>query len=90
MRLPTSSQLKILAASILVYDEWATSTPKEAARLGIVPNDNAEELVNTRSGASGYKRQGLKVLKGQELDMEKAPVDILRKCEVRFRFCIFS
>jgi hypothetical protein len=70
----------MLAALILIYDEWATSTPKEAARLGIIPNDNAEELVNTRFGASGYKWQGLKVLKSQELDMETtAPMEILEK-----------
>jgi NCS1 family nucleobase:cation symporter-1 len=64
------------------YDEWATFTPKEAARLGVIPNDNAEELVNTRFGASGYERQGPKVLKGQELDTEKAaPVEISEKAK---------
>ncbi|KAL8406318.1 hypothetical protein RB596_004967 [Gaeumannomyces avenae] len=38
------------------YDDWATFTPKEAARLGIVPNENAEELVHTRLGQSGYDK----------------------------------
>lgn len=64
------------------YDEWATFTPKEAARLGVIPNDNAEELVNTRFGASGYEPQGPKVLKGQQLDMETAaPVEISEKAK---------
>ncbi|EJT75911.1 hypothetical protein, variant [Gaeumannomyces tritici R3-111a-1] len=48
------------------YDDWATFTPKEAARLGIVPNENAEELVHTRLGQSGYdksRRQAVAVNK---------------------------
>ncbi|OSS44454.1 hypothetical protein B5807_10891 [Epicoccum nigrum] len=70
------------AGSFDAYDEWATFTPKEAARLGIIPNDKAEELVNTRFGASGYERQGPKVLKGHELDMETAvPVEISEKAK---------
>ncbi|KAL8289206.1 hypothetical protein RB597_001011 [Gaeumannomyces tritici] len=48
------------------YDDWATFTPKEAARLGVVPNENAEELVHTRLGQSGYdksRRQAVAVNK---------------------------
>ncbi|KAG9200810.1 hypothetical protein G6514_006666 [Epicoccum nigrum] len=70
------------AGNFDAYDEWATFTPKEAARLGIIPNDKAEELVNTRFGASGYERQGPKLLKGHELDMETAvPVEISEKAK---------
>ncbi|VUC20526.1 unnamed protein product [Clonostachys rosea] len=36
------------------YDDWATFTPGEAAKLQIIPNDNAEELPHIRLGASGY------------------------------------
>lgn len=39
------------------YDDWATFTSEEAAKLGIVSNDNAEELVKTRWGASGYQKR---------------------------------
>jgi NCS1 family nucleobase:cation symporter-1 len=59
------------------YDDWATFSPKEAARLGVVPNDNAEELVHSRLGASGYERRAAKSLKEQELERElPAPVEI--------------
>jgi NCS1 family nucleobase:cation symporter-1 len=62
------------------YDEWATFTPKEAAKIGVIPNDNAEELVNTRFGSSGYERHGPKVLKGQELENDTpAPVELSEK-----------
>ncbi|CAH0023613.1 unnamed protein product [Clonostachys rhizophaga] len=36
------------------YDDWATFTLGEAAKLNIIPNDNAEELPHIRLGASGY------------------------------------
>ena len=52
------------------YDNWATFTTKEAARIGVIPNDNAEELVNTRFGASGYEYREPKVLTGKELETE--------------------
>ena len=52
------------------YDNWATFTTKEAARIGVIPNDNAEELVNTRFGASGYEHREPKVLTGKELETE--------------------
>lgn len=39
------------------YDDWATFSPKEANRLGVIQNDNAEELVHTRFGASGYRNR---------------------------------
>jgi hypothetical protein len=51
------------------YDDWATLLPKEATRLGVVPNDRAEELVNTRFGASGYERHATNTTE-QELEAE--------------------
>jgi NCS1 family nucleobase:cation symporter-1 len=64
------------------YDEWATFTPKEAAKIGVIPNDNAEELVNTRFGSSGYERHGPKVLKAQELENDTpAPVELSEKAK---------
>lgn len=64
------------------YEEWTTSTLKEGAKLSVIPNNNAERLVNTRFSASGYERQGPRVLKDQELDMQTAaPVEISEKAE---------
>lgn len=38
------------------YDDWGTFTVAEAEKLGIVPNDHAEELAKDRGiGQSGYK-----------------------------------
>lgn len=37
------------------YDSWATFTPQEAQKLGIVPNENAEEFTKVGFGASGYR-----------------------------------
>jgi hypothetical protein len=51
------------------YDDRATFLPKEAARLGVVSSDRAEELVNTRFGASGYERHATNTTE-QELDAE--------------------
>ena len=39
------------------YDDWATFTPQEAAKLGVVPHENAEELAHHSFGASGYRRR---------------------------------
>jgi hypothetical protein len=57
------------------YDNWATFSPEEAARIGVVPNDYAEQLFDTRFGASGYechptraKEPGLEV--GRPLPVE--------------------
>ncbi|KAF2033120.1 hypothetical protein EK21DRAFT_86555 [Setomelanomma holmii] len=59
------------------YDDWATFSPKEAAKLGIVPNDNAEGLASTRLGASGYKRRAPRSDKEQGLDVEMPiPVEV--------------
>jgi NCS1 family nucleobase:cation symporter-1 len=57
------------------YDEWATFSPKEAARIGVVPNDNAEELVHTRLGASGYEHRTPGAHKDGEVD-EEMPVPV--------------
>lgn len=43
-----------------VYDDWSTFTPKEAEKLGVLPHENAEELVHVRFGSSGYERRGPK------------------------------
>lgn len=43
------------------YDNWATFTPKEAAKLGVVPNDVAEEFKDIGFGESGYKRRSTTV-----------------------------
>jgi hypothetical protein len=51
------------------YDDWATFSQREATRLGVVPNDRAEELVNTRFGASGYERHATNTTE-QELEAE--------------------
>ncbi|KAH7024449.1 uracil permease [Microdochium trichocladiopsis] len=40
------------------YDDWATFTPAEAARLGVVPHVDAEEVARTGFGASGYSKRG--------------------------------
>ncbi|KAF4971310.1 hypothetical protein FSARC_1829 [Fusarium sarcochroum] len=55
------------------YDDWATFTPKEAARLNIIPHENAEELAATRWGASGYQRHHAPIEGEKEkgLDEEK-------------------
>ena len=39
------------------YDDWATFTPREAERLGVVQNDNAEELQEVKFGRSGYRQR---------------------------------
>lgn len=66
------------------YDDWATFTPKEAARLGIVPNENAEELVHTGLGQSGYGKSRGQAVEIKEMHMVAAetvsvPVDVLEK-----------
>ena len=45
-----------------------------------------EELVNSRFGALGYDRQGLKVSKSHELDMESALVEIAKKKRNEVRY----
>lgn len=52
------------------YDDWATFTPKEAAKLGIVPHENAEELVENRMGASGYRHRAPLTDKERSLETE--------------------
>jgi NCS1 family nucleobase:cation symporter-1 len=67
------------------YDDWATFTQKEAAKLGIVPNENAEELTINRFGRSGYQKNEGPAQK--EIDLEAdgvevvppAPIDAERK-----------
>ncbi|KAJ3546190.1 hypothetical protein NM208_g2119 [Fusarium decemcellulare] len=52
------------------YDDWATFTPKEAAKLGVVPHENAEELASNRMGASGYRRRQPQSDKERELESQ--------------------
>lgn len=60
------------------YDNWATFSPKEAGRIGVIPNGDAEELFSTRFGASGYERRAPKSGTGQDLESEMpVPVDIM-------------
>lgn len=56
------------------YDDWATFTPKEAAKLGIVPHDDAEELVDTGFGSSGYRRRAPQTRKEKDLEAEVVAV----------------
>lgn len=59
------------------YDDWATFSPKEAAKLGVVSNDNAEELTQNRFGASGYAPRSSKTQKEEDLEAEMPiPVEI--------------
>lgn len=48
------------------YDTWSTFTPDEAAKLGVVPNENAEELVRAGFGASGYESRSPKPYEDQK------------------------
>lgn len=57
------------------YDNWGTFSPEEAAKLGVVPNDNAEDLVSTSFGASGYQKRSPRAGKEQILEAE-APVEV--------------
>lgn len=57
-----------------IYDNWATFTPKEAERLGIVPHENAEELPHIPFGSSGYKRRGPKTT-DKALDVKATAVE---------------
>jgi hypothetical protein len=38
----------------MLLNNWSTFTLKEATKLGIVANENAEELTINRFGKSGY------------------------------------
>ncbi|SPO05583.1 related to uracil permease [Cephalotrichum gorgonifer] len=62
------------------YDDWATFTPKEAQKLGIMPHQDAEELAHIGFGASGYRRrapqiQGVKELELGEAETEGMPTE---------------
>jgi hypothetical protein len=50
------------------YDNWATFTPDEAGKLGIVPHADAEELADIRLGASGYRNRASKTQSEKELE----------------------
>jgi NCS1 family nucleobase:cation symporter-1 len=53
------------------YDDWATFTPKEAERLGVVPSEDAEEFQESRFGRSGFaKRDGPSAVAEKERELE--------------------
>lgn len=52
------------------YDDWATFTAKEAAKLRIIPHDDAEELPESSMGASGYRRHAPQTFKHGDLESE--------------------
>lgn len=54
------------------YDDWATFTPKEAMKLGIMPSEHAEDFTDNRFGRSGY--QAKTPLKGKEADVDAEAV----------------
>lgn len=60
------------------YDDWATFTPKEADRIGVVPNVNAEELSVNVFGKSGFhdlRKTGAQQSQ-KEMDLEADAVDV--------------
>lgn len=54
------------------YDDWATFTPEEAIKLGVVPSENAEEFALNRFGRSGYRHDAS--LAQKEMDMNVADI----------------
>lgn len=51
-----------------LYDDWATFTPEEAAKLGVVPHEDAEQLASIGFGSSGYKRRAPHIDKEKRLE----------------------
>ncbi|KAH7305499.1 uracil permease [Stachybotrys elegans] len=57
------------------FDNWATFSPAEAAKLGITPHPDAEDVINNKFGASGYRRRTPASGKGEDLEGE--PVEVI-------------
>lgn len=55
-----------------LYDDWATFTSNEAAKLGVLPHENADELVSIGFGSSGYKHRAPLAGKEKKLKEECA------------------
>lgn len=58
------------AGEFNTYDDWATFSPQEAAKLGIVPHDEAEEFQDVKFGASGYSKRNPVALKEKDIEGE--------------------
>jgi nucleobase:cation symporter-1, NCS1 family len=61
------------------FDNWATFSPAEAAKLGITPHPDAEDIVSNKFGSSGYKRRAptsekMGDLEGEPLEVVEAPI----------------
>lgn len=53
------------------YDDWATFTPIEAERLGVVPSEDAEDFQESKFGQSGFaKRKGPNPVTDKERELE--------------------
>lgn len=63
------------------YDDWATFTPKEAEKLGVVPHENAEQLTKHRTGASGYRHRAPLSDKERDLEQDVQVIDGTRPVE---------
>lgn len=51
-----------------LYDDWATFTPEEAAKLGVVPREDAEQLASIGFGSSGYRRRAPRTYRERRLE----------------------
>jgi NCS1 family nucleobase:cation symporter-1 len=63
------------------YDDWATFTPEEAIKLGIIPSENAEEFALNRFGRSGYKHDASLAQKEMDMNVADAYVSSSDKIE---------
>ncbi|KAH7400975.1 hypothetical protein DE146DRAFT_632014 [Phaeosphaeria sp. MPI-PUGE-AT-0046c] len=58
------------------YGEWATFALKDAVRIGVVLNENAQELVNTRFGAFDFEKHAPRKKEHELEDKTLVPVGI--------------
>ena len=63
------------------YDDWETSTPEEATRLGITPSEHAEEFAINGFGRSGYRHNDPPVQKATGMDVADVYVSSQNKSE---------
>lgn len=54
------------------YDDWATFSPHEAEKLGILPHENAEDFRAIKFGASGYSKPRTTVMSDKNLEGQLA------------------
>ncbi|KAH9436015.1 hypothetical protein MCOR02_004925 [Pyricularia oryzae] len=58
------------------YDDWATFTPREAEKLGVVPHEDASDFVGSgRFGDSGYRPRTAPAT-GKQKDLEVAATQV--------------